>query len=253
MTSAQPTAAVLLIGDEILSGRTKDKNLGFIADYMTALGIDLREARLVPDVEEEIVAALNVLRQRYTYVFTTGGIGPTHDDITADAVARAFGVPCEHDPRAVEILLAYFKEMGREANEARMRMARMPRGASLIENPVSRAPGFQMGNVFVMAGVPKIMNAMMEDVATRLTRGVPMSSKTVEFRGGEGDAAKPLGEIQKAYPSVVIGSYPFQAPDGFATNLVLRSRDEATLEQAYGDVCRMAQELTEQGKARGWS
>ena len=253
MTSAQPTAAVLLIGDEILSGRTKDKNLGFIADYMTALGIDLREARLVPDVEEEIVAALNVLRQRYTYVFTTGGIGPTHDDITADAVARAFGVPCEHDPRAVEILLAYFKEMGREANEARMRMARMPRGASLIENLVSRAPGFQMGNVFVMAGVPKIMNAMMEDVASRLTRGVPMTSKTVEFRGGEGDATKPLGEIQKAYPSVVIGSYPFQAPDGFATNLVLRSRDEATLEQAYGDVCRMAQELTEQGKARGWS
>jgi molybdenum cofactor synthesis domain-containing protein len=253
MTSAQPTAAVLLIGDEILSGRTKDKNLGFIADYMTALGIDLREARLVPDVEDEIVAALNALRQRYTYVFTTGGIGPTHDDITADAVARAFGVPCEHDPRAVEILLAYFKEMGREANEARMRMARMPRGASLIDNPVSRAPGFQMGNVFVMAGVPKIMNAMMEDVATRLTRGVPMTSKTVEFRGGEGDAAKPLGEIQKAYPSVVIGSYPFQAPDGFATNLVLRSRDEATLEQAYRDVCRMAQELTEQGKARGWS
>ena len=183
---------------------------------MTALGIDLREARLVPDVEEEIVAALNVLRQRYTYVFTTGGIGPTHDDITADAVARAFGVPCEHAPRAVEILLAYFKEMGREANEARMRMARMPRGASLIENLVSRAPGFQMGNVFVMAGVPKIMNAMMEDVASRLTRGVPMTSKAVEFRGGEGDAAKPLGEIQKAYPSVVIGSYPFQAPDGFA-------------------------------------
>jgi molybdenum cofactor synthesis domain-containing protein len=253
MTSAQSTAAVLLIGDEILSGRTKDKNLGFIADYMTALGIDLREARLVPDVEEEIVAALNALRQRYTYVFTTGGIGPTHDDITADAVARAFGVPCEHDPRAVDILLAYFTEMGREPNEARMRMARMPRGASLIANPVSRAPGFQMGNVFVMAGVPKIMNAMMEDVATRLTRGVPMSSKTVEFRGGEGDAAKPLGEIQKAYPSVVIGSYPFQAPDGFATNLVLRSRDEATLDLAYRDVCRMAQELTDQGKARGWS
>lgn len=253
MTSEQPTAAVLLIGDEILSGRTKDKNLGFIADYMTALGIDLREARLVPDVEEEIVAALNALRNRYSYVFTTGGIGPTHDDITADAVARAFGVPCEHDPRAVEILLAYFKEMGREPNEARMRMARMPRGASLIDNPVSKAPGFQMGNVFVMAGVPKIMNAMMEDVATRLTRGVPMKSKTVEFRGGEGDAAKPLGEIQKAFPTVVIGSYPFQAPDGFATNLVLRSRDEAALAAAYGEVCRMAQEMTEQGKARGWS
>lgn len=253
MTSEQPTAAVLLIGDEILSGRTKDKNLGFIADYMTALGIDLREARLVPDVEEEIVAALNALRHRYSYVFTTGGIGPTHDDITADAVARAFGVPCEHDPRAVEILMAYFTEMGREPNEARMRMARMPRGASLIDNPVSKAPGFQMGNVFVMAGVPKIMNAMMEDVATRLTRGVPMTSRTVAFRGGEGDAAKPLGEIQKAFPTVVIGSYPFQAPDGFATNLVLRSRDEAALAAAYGEVCRMAQEMTEQGKARGWS
>ena len=253
MTSAQPTAAVLLIGDEILSGRTKDKNLGFIADYMTALGIDLREARLVPDVEDEIVAALNALRQRYSYVFTTGGIGPTHDDITADAVAKAFGVEIDHDPKAVEILLAYFKEMGREPNEARMRMARIPKGATLIDNPVSRAPGFQMGNVFVMAGVPKIMNAMMEDVAKRLTRGVPMASKSVEFRGGEGDAAKPLGEIQKAYPAVVIGSYPFQAPDGFATNLVLRSRDQAVLEEAYQAVCRMAQELTAAGKARGWS
>jgi len=253
MTTAQPTAAVLLIGDEILSGRTKDKNLGFIADYMTALGIDLREARLVPDVEEEIVAALNALRHRYSYVFTTGGIGPTHDDITADAVAKAFGVEIDHDPRAVEILLAYFKEMGREPNEARMRMARIPKGASLIDNPVSKAPGFQMGNVFVMAGVPKIMNAMMEDVARRLTPGVPMKSRQVEFRGGEGDAAKPLGDIQKAYPAVVIGSYPFQAPDGFATNLVLRSRDEAALAEAYEAVCRMARELTAQGKARGWS
>lgn len=253
MTTAQPTAAVLLIGDEILSGRTKDKNLGFIADCMTALGIDLREARLVPDVEEEIVAALNALRHRYSYVFTTGGIGPTHDDITADAVARAFGVEIDHDPRAVEILMAYFKEMGREPNEARMRMARIPKGASLIDNPVSKAPGFQMGNVFVMAGVPRIMNAMMDDVMTRLTRGVPMLSRQVEFRGGEGDAAKPLGDIQKAYPAVVIGSYPFQAPDGFATNLVLRSRDEAALAEAYEAVCRMAQELTGQGKARGWT
>ena len=253
MTSAQPTAAVLLIGDEILSGRTKDKNLGFIADYMTALGIDLREARLVPDVEEEIVAALNALRTRYSYVFTTGGIGPTHDDITADAVAKAFGVEIDHDPRAAEILLAYFKEMGREPNEARMRMARIPKGATLIDNPVSKAPGFQMGNVFVMAGVPKIMNAMMDDVAKRLARGVPMQSRNVEFRGGEGDAAKPLGEIQKAFPGVVIGSYPFQAPDGFATNLVLRSRDAALLEEAYQAVCRMAQEMTEQGKARGWA
>ncbi|WP_373504275.1 competence/damage-inducible protein A [Aestuariivirga sp.] len=253
MTAPQPTAAVLLIGDEILSGRTKDKNLGFLADYLTAIGIDLKEARVVSDVEEEIVAAVNALRARYTYVFTTGGIGPTHDDITADAVARAFGVPIEHNQQAVEILLAYFKEMGREPNEARMRMARMPVGATLIDNPVSKAPGFQMGNVFVMAGVPKIMNAMMDDVATRLTKGVPMKSRTVEFRGGEGDAAKPLGEVQKAFPAVVIGSYPFQAPDGFATNLVLRSRDEALLEQALAAVRKMADELVAAGKARGWS
>ena len=253
MTASQPTAAVLLIGDEILSGRTKDKNLGFLADYLTALGIDLKEARVVSDVEEEIVAALNALRARYTYVFTTGGIGPTHDDITADAVAKAFGVEIDHDPQAVEILLAYFREMGREPNEARMRMARIPKGATLIDNPVSKAPGFQMGNVFVMAGVPKIMNAMMDDVAKRLTRGVPMQMRQIEFRGGEGDAARPLGEIQKAFPAVVIGSYPFQAADGFATNLVLRSRDPEALEQAFDAVRAMATDLTAQGKARGWS
>ena len=253
MTDPQPTAAVLLIGDEILSGRTKDKNLGFIADYLAAIGIDLKEARVVSDQEEEIANAVNALRHRYTYLFTTGGIGPTHDDITTDAVARAFGLPVHHDPQAVEILLAYFREMGREPNEARMRMARVPQGASLIDNPVSKAPGFQIGNVFVMAGVPKIMNAMMEDVAKRLTRGVLMQSRQVEFRGGEGDEAKPLGEIQKAFPTVVIGSYPFQAPDGFATNLVLRSRDADALEQAYAAVRRMAQDMTEQGKARGWA
>ncbi len=252
MTSAQPTAAVLLIGDEILSGRTKDKNLGFLADYLTALGIDLKEARVVSDQEEAIVEAVNALRRRYTYVFTTGGIGPTHDDITADCVAKAFGVEIDHDPRAVEILLTYFKEIGREPNEARMRMARIPKGASLIDNPVSKAPGFQIENVFVMAGVPKIMNAMMDDVAKRLTKGVPMQSRTIEFRGGEGDAAKPLGEIQKAYPGVVIGSYPFQAADGFATNLVLRSRDETLLEQALQAVTEMAEALTKAGTARGW-
>lgn len=253
MTDVQLTAAVLLIGDEILSGRTKDKNLGFLADYLTALGIDLKEARVVSDAEDEIVAAVNALRSRYTYVFTTGGIGPTHDDITADAIAKAFGVAIDHDPQAVEILLTYFKEIGREPNEARMRMARIPVGATLIDNPVSKAPGFQMGNVFVMAGVPKIMNAMMDDVAPRLSRGVVMQSRTVEFRGGEGDAARPLGEIQKAFPGVVIGSYPFQAADGFATNLVLRSRDPALLDAAHAAVIEMAKNLTAAGQARGWS
>lgn len=252
MTENQPTAAVLLIGDEILSGRTKDKNLGFLADYLTALGIDLKEARIVADVEAEIVTAVNALRSRYTYVFTTGGIGPTHDDITADAMARAFGVPIGHDPRAVEILMAYFKANGREPSEARLRMARIPEGATLIANPVSAAPGFQIGNVFVMAGVPKIMNAMMDDVAPRLSRGVPMQSRSIEFLGGEGDAARPLGEIQKQFPSVVIGSYPFQTPEGFGTNLVLRSRDSAVLDEARDAVVAMARQLTAEGKARGW-
>ena len=251
--SAIPTAAVLLIGDEVLSGRTKDKNLGYIADYLTALGIDLMEARVVPDIEAEIVAAVNALRARYSYVFTTGGIGPTHDDITADSIAAAFGVGIDHDPRAVEILLTYFKEIGRDANEARMRMARLPKGAVLIENPVSKAPGFQMENVFVMAGVPKIMQAMLDEIAPRLAKGVPMSARTIEFRGGEGDIAKPLSQIQDRYASVVIGSYPFQAADGFATSLVLRSRDDAALAQALSDVQALAAQLVAEGKARGWS
>jgi molybdenum cofactor synthesis domain-containing protein len=253
MADQAPTAAVLLIGDEILSGRTKDANLGFLADYLTALGIDLKEARVVPDIEDEIVNAVNALRRRYTYVFTTGGIGPTHDDITADAVAKAFGVPIDHHPQALKILLDYFKEIGREANEARLRMARTPNGASLINNPVSKAPGFQIGNVFVMAGIPKVMNAMMEDVAPRLQRGKPVTSLTVAVQGGEGDVAKPLKEIQERFPQVIIGSYPFQSPQGFATNLVLRSRDDEALVAAVKDVRQMAEELTRSGKVRGWS
>jgi molybdenum cofactor synthesis domain-containing protein len=253
MTIEAPTAAILLIGDEILSGRTKDKNLGYIADWLVALGIDLREARVVPDIEDEIVAAVNTLRGRYTYVFTTGGIGPTHDDITADSVAKAFGVEISHHPEASEILLAYFKEMNREPNEARMRMARIPHGATLILNKVSKAPGFQLGNVFVMAGVPKIMQAMLDEVAPRLTKGVPMQSRKLEFQGGEGDVATPLGDIQKRYPQVVIGSYPFESPTGYATNLILRARDLPALDEAFAEVEALAQSLTDQGKARGWT
>ena len=247
------TAALLIIGDEVLSGRTKDKNLGFIADYLTALGIDLKEARVVPDIEDEIVGALNALRARYTYVFTTGGIGPTHDDITADAIAKAFGVGVEHHPEAVAILEAYFKEMGREPNDARMRMARIPVGGTLVKNPVSRAPGFQIGNVFVMAGVPKIMQAMMDDIAPRLNTGTVMASRTIMLLAGEGDAAKPLGEIQGRFPNVVIGSYPFEHASGFATNLVLRSRDDGALASAEAEVRAMAEALVAAGKARGWS
>lgn len=248
-----PTAAVLLIGDEILSGRTKDKNLGFIADYLVNLGIDLKEARCVADNEGDIVAALNALRARYTYVFTTGGIGPTHDDITADAVAKAFEVPISHHPGAVEILLKYFAEIGREPNEARLRMARVPQGATLIENAISKAPGFRIGNVFVMAGVPKIMQAMMEAIAPTLDRGVPMQSRTVVLQGGEGDVAKPLGEIQARYADVFIGSYPFEGAGGFATNLVMRSRVPASLAKAEAEVKALAEALTREGKARGWS
>ena len=251
MTQA-PTAAVLLIGNEVLSGRTKDKNLGFIADYLSSLGIDLMEARVIADDESDIVAAVNALRAKYTYVFSTGGIGPTHDDITADCMAKAYGVGISHHPEAVEILTAYYREVGREANEARMRMARIPEGATLIDNPISKAPGFRIGNVFVMAGVPKIMQAMMDALAPQLTTGAVAKSLTIEFQGGEGDVAKPLGAIQDLFPGVTIGSYPFESPEGYATNLVLRSRDVDSLENAAQAVSAMAEDLRLQGKARGW-
>ena len=253
MSDQAPSAAVLLIGDEILSGRTKDKNLGYIADFLTALGIDLLEARVVGDNEAAIVAAVNDLRSRYSYVFTTGGIGPTHDDITADAVAKAFGVPIDHDPQAVALLQAFFSEIGREPNEARMRMARLPQGARMIPNPVSKAPGFQIGNVHVMAGVPAIMQAMLQELAPGLARGVPMRSAAVTIRAGEGDIAAGLGSIQKAHPTVVIGSYPFEADDGFAAQIVLRSRDDQALAAALEEVRKLAQSLMIEGKARGFS
>jgi molybdenum cofactor synthesis domain-containing protein len=253
MPPSAPTAAMLIIGDEVLSGRTKDKNLGYVADYLAALGIDLKEARVVGDTEEAIVEAVNALRQRYTYVFTSGGIGPTHDDITAECVAKAFGVPIDHHPEAVTLLKAYFEQMGREPNEARMRMARVPEGATLIDNPVSKAPGFRMENVFVMAGVPKIMQAMLDVIAPQLARGTPVTSRSLTFHGGEGDAAKPLKEIQDRYPFVTIGSYPFEGAGGFGTNLVLRSREVSSLDQAFMEVKSMAEQLTAAGKARGWS
>ncbi|MGE0212743.1 MAG: competence/damage-inducible protein A [Parvibaculaceae bacterium] len=243
-TSTPPTAAVLVIGDEILSGRTKDKNLGYIADWLAALGIDLKEARIVSDIEEDIVAALNALRSRYTYVFTTGGIGPTHDDITADSVARAFGVPITHHPEAVAILQTYFAEIGREANEARMRMARTPVGAELIPNAVSKAPGFRIGNVFVMAGVPRIMQAMLDTIAPLLRHGTPVQSRSVTIEAGEGDIAIPLKDIQARYPEVVIGSYPKELPGSrFAADIVLRSRDETALSQAASEVDALRRRL----------
>jgi len=228
------TAAVLVIGDEILSGRTKDKNIGFIADYLTAIGIDLREVRIVPDDEDEIVAALNALRRRYDYVFTTGGIGPTHDDITADSVARAFGVPIDVDPRVVRIFKERAPQM--ELNEARLRMARIPAGADLVENKVSAAPGFRIGNVVVMAGVPAIMQSMLEAVAPTLRTGTRMLSETVKGNVREGDIGTPLGEIARAHAETIIGSYPFFDEGKPNTNIVIRSRDPEKLAAAKRDV-----------------
>ncbi|MBL8584707.1 MAG: competence/damage-inducible protein A [Rhizobiaceae bacterium] len=224
------TAAMVVIGDEILSGRTKDRNIGHLAEILTAVGIDLKEVRVVPDEEDEIVAAVNALRQRYRYVFTTGGIGPTHDDITADSVAKAFGVPCEYDARAYPMLEAHYDARGMEYTEARKRMARMPRGADLIDNPISVAPGFRIGNVHVMAGVPAIFQAMLDNVLPTLETGTRLLSETVPCPYGEGVIGGPLAEVQKAHPETIIGSYPKYVDGRFWTELVVRARSPEALE-----------------------
>jgi len=220
--SAKPeiiTAAVLVIGDEILSGRTKDKNIGYIADYLTAIGIDLKEVRVVADEAAAIVDALNALRAKYTYVFTTGGIGPTHDDITADCVAEAFGVALEFHPEAIAILKDRLAKTGGELNEARLRMARIPKGAALVANKVSGAPGFWIGNVITMAGIPAVMQGMLDEV----------------------------GAIAKAYPSTIIGSYPFiDEKNGPNTNIVVRSRDAGELAVVKAEVEGMLKKVKAQ-------
>lgn len=239
------TAAVLVIGDEILSGRTQDVNLATIARFLNPFGIDLLEARVVPDFESQIVAAINALRGRYTYVFTTGGIGPTHDDITTDAIAAAFGLAVEYDETAVAILAARYKPG--EFNESRRRMARIPRGASLIRNSVSAAPGFQIENVFVMAGVPRIMQAMLEDIRPRLEAGVPVISRSLRTTLPEGRIAAPLEAVQKAHPDLRIGSYPFfaaiSAGGSNGTVLVVRGRNKADVDLAAEEITRIAAEL----------
>ena len=241
------TAAVLVIGDEILSGRTKDRNVGYIAEYLFRAGVDLREARVVPDVEEEIVAALNALRARYDYVFTTGGIGPTHDDITADAVAKAFGVEIGEDPRALAIMGERYKPD--EFTPARRRMARIPAGASLVDNPVSKAPGFRIGNVIVMAGVPSVMQAMLDDAIKGVRTGTPMLSQTIEAgalpEGLYGDA---LGAIAAAHPDVSIGSYPSFKDGRFRNQIVVRSKDEAALAAARAAVEAMVERMQGDGR-----
>ena len=241
------TAAVLVIGDEILSGRTKDRNLGYIAEYLARLGVDVREARIVPDIEEEIVTALDALRARYDYVVTTGGIGPTHDDITADAVARAFGVSIGEDPRALKIMLERY--VPDDLTPARRRMSRIPAGAELIENPISKAPGFRIGNVFVLAGVPSVMQAMLDFAVKSMKTGAVMRIETIEAgavpEGRYGDA---LGAIAAAHPSVSIGSYPSFRDGRFMNQIVVRGKDEDSVAAARTAVEAMLVPLRRDGK-----
>ncbi|MBH0236951.1 competence/damage-inducible protein A [Methylobrevis albus] len=236
------TAAVLVVGDEILSGRTRDSNSGTIAARLTMMGIDLSEIRVVPDETDRIVEAVNALRARYTYVFTTGGIGPTHDDITADAVAAAFGVGIDVDPRARAILATHYATEA-DLTPARLRMARIPDGAELIANPLTKAPGFRIGNVYVMAGVPKIMEAMFEGIAPTLEVGAVVLSETVDCPYGEGTIGTALAAVQKAHPDTAIGSYPTFAGTHFSTKLVVRSRDAEALARGVAAVRAMLAEI----------
>jgi molybdenum cofactor synthesis domain-containing protein len=237
------TAAVLVIGDEILSGRTQDTNTHHIARFLSALGIDLREVRVVGDVEDEIVAALKALRTAWDFVFTTGGIGPTHDDITADAVAKAFGVGIGYHPDAYALLEARYPPG--EFNDARKRMARVPHGATLVANPVSTAPGFHIGNVYVMAGVPMVMRAMLENIAPELPRGPGMMAVTIEAGIPEGRLAGGLAQVARAHRDVSIGSYPFmrEGPSSYGAQLVVRGRDAGAVEAAAQAVEAMLTDL----------
>lgn len=240
MSGGVVTAAMLIIGNEILSGRTQDANLAFLAKSLGDAGIRLREARVIVDDETEIVAAVNALRARYTYVFTSGGIGPTHDDITAACIAKAFGLPFGRHPEAERRLRAHYPPD--KVNEARLKMAETPEGAELIDNPVSIAPGFRVENVFVMAGIPSIMQAMLAGLIPSLTGGAPVRSRTIVAHCPEGDIAAPLTAVQARHPAVEIGSYPFMRAGAFGTSLVLRSADEAALSAAASDLLHVAGE-----------
>jgi molybdenum cofactor synthesis domain-containing protein len=242
MSEASPvTAAVLIIGNEILSGRTQDANLAFLAKGLGEQGVTLSEARVIPDVPDVIIATVNELRRRFTYVFTTGGIGPTHDDITSECVARAFGLPLTVHPEAHKAFLSYYKPG--ELNEARMRMAMTPEGAELIPNPISRAPGFRIGNVFVMAGIPSVMQAMFDGIKGSLKGGPPVLSRTLVCAIPEGLLAKGLGELQGRYADVDIGSYPFTRRGTFGVALVARGREAARLEQCKDAISSLIRSL----------
>jgi len=226
------TAAALVIGDEILSGRTRDQNINYIAAHLTRVGIRLKEVRVVADDEEAIIAAVNDLRARYSYLLTTGGIGPTHDDITADAIAKALGVAIGIDARARVLLEAYFAKRGVEATPARLRMARIPEGATLIHNAISVAPGFMIANVIVLAGVPEVMQVMLDDVMPHLATGKTLQTATIKLPRAEGDVADLFAEHQQMFPDVAMGSYPSFTEGRISTQLVLRSTDSQRLDAA---------------------
>lgn len=229
---ANPTAAMLVIGDEILSGRTRDSNMYYLAGELTRHGIRLMEVRVVADDHDTIVAAVNALRAGHDHVFTSGGIGPTHDDITADAMAAAFGAAISHRADAMALLAAHYERAGLEFNDARKRMARIPDGAVLIDNPVSTAPGFTLGNVHVMAGVPNIFQAMVASVMPTLTGGEPLLSQSLRVNRGEGEVAGPFGALAAEFPDLSMGSYPFIQNGAHGTNLVIRGTDAAQIDAA---------------------
>jgi molybdenum cofactor synthesis domain-containing protein len=234
-----PTAAMLVIGDEILSGRTRDANMHHLAKALTGHGIRLEEVRIVADVHERIVSAVRALSSSYDHLFTSGGIGPTHDDITADAVAEAMGAALDVRDDARAILQAHYDRQGQELNAARLRMARVPDGATLIDNPVSAAPGFSLGNVHVMAGVPSIFEAMLAGVLPTLTGGPPVLSQSLRVERGEGDIAEQLAELATAHPEVSIGSYPFQRDGVHGSNVVVRSQDGAAVDHVMAALVRL--------------
>jgi molybdenum cofactor synthesis domain-containing protein len=241
MSEKTVTACLLIIGNEILSGRTVDANLPYLAKRLNELGIRLKEVRVVSDSEPAIVKAVNETRAAYDYIFTTGGIGPTHDDITSGCVAKAFGVALERHPEAVARLERHYPPGS--LNEARLRMAEIPVGGTLIDNPVSTAPGFRIGNVHVMAGVPRIMQAMFEGIAHSLVGGEPALSRSVSCTLGEGTLAKGLGEIQARHPSFDIGSYPYYRVGGFGVSLVARGTDAAELDAIAEEIAQMIKDL----------
>jgi molybdenum cofactor synthesis domain-containing protein len=227
-----PTAAMLVIGDEILSGRTRDSNMHHLANELTKHGIDLKEARMVSDEAEAITNAVKALAATYDHVFTSGGIGPTHDDITAECIAAAFDTPISVRDDARAILQAHYDRSGQELNEARLRMARIPDGAALIDNPISAAPGFTLENVHVMAGVPTIFQTMVASILPTLTGGAPLLSQSLRVERGEGDIAAPLTALAEAYPDLSFGSYPFSQNGIYGTNIVIRGQDGVQLDQA---------------------